>query len=432
MQQQPPNKTTHRLQQKVKNSFKDPLFRNSFYLVLSRFINLGAGFLFWLAAAKLYSVEAVGRGTALISSLNLVMLLSPLGFDMSLIRFISEGDREETFYTVLSITCLAALAISLAYGAADSLLQSPLLQSLGHSLLFMLVAVFSSATLITGKMFLALRSAHYYLIQNLVLCLRLLLLPLLLHFNSFGIFLSLGLCYCLATFQSGFLLKKQGVGFRCPGVNGPFIRKSLKFSLGNYVSNNLNQAPENILPIMILHLLDSEAAAKYYIAFTLGNLTMTIPYALSTSLFVEGSHQQPLKENLYKALGAAYFALIPCVMLVCLFGKNILGFINPNYIGAFNLLRLVALSKFVEVLFVLFISVQNIRLKVKAVVKINLLYCTLLLALSYFFIRQYDIIGVGYAWLVSYLILTCLMLVEYWQERHMENKRRHQLSNDGI
>ena len=385
---------------------------------------MGAGFLFWVIAAKLYSVEDVGKATALISSLSLIMLLSRLGFDNSLIRFISGSDQDEVFNTVLTITSLSTLAICLIYLAADSLLQSPLIPDIGCGFVFTVVAVFNSVTLITGNMFLALRSARNYLMQNIVLCLRLLFLFPLIYVHSFGIFLSLGLCYGLASLQAAFSLKNKGIRVRRPAVSKSFVKKSIKFSLGNYVSSNLNQAPGYMLPILVLHLLDAGSAAKFYIAFTLGNLTMVIPYALSTSLFVEGSNEQPLRENLIKALSAAYLSLIPCVIIVFLLGKNILGFIDPDYIEAYNLLRLVALSKFVEVLFVIYISVQNIRMKVKEVVQTNLLYFILILSLSCFFITKFNILGVGYAWLVTYVILTFFMMGQFWQERTLQSKEK--------
>lgn len=388
---------------------------------------MGAGFLFWVIAAKLYPVDNVGKATALISSLNLIILLAPLGFDVSLIRFIFGSDRDEIFTTVLNITVLSTCGICLIYAVIDSMLTTRLLPNILYGFIFLIVAVFNSVTVITGNMFLAMRSARHYLMQNIVLCLRLLLLPALMYLKSFGIFLSLGLCYGLASLQAGFSLRTMGIRFCGPAVSKTFVKKSLRFSVGNYLSNNLNQAPGYILPILVLHLVGAESAAKFYIAATLGNLTMTIPYSLSTSLFVEGSNEKPLKENLRKALLATYLCLIPCVIIIVLLGKDILGFFDPEYIEAYHLLVLVALSKFIEALLVIYISVQNIRMKVKAVVQINLFYFVLMLSMSYIFIQKFNIIGVGYAWLISYLILLCIMLAEFWEMRSPEIEERAQI-----
>lgn len=401
---------------KIKQSLNNSLFRNSLFLILSRILNVGAGFLFWVIAAKLYSVEDVGRATALISSLGLIMLLSRMGFDFSLIRYISLTDRKQVFSTSLSITTILTTVISVVFIMIDSILPSPMITDIGQAALFVLVAILNSMTLITGNMFWALRSTHYYFLQNVILSLRMLLLFPLLFMHSFGIFLALGLCYILASIFALYLLKQKGCNLSL-SVDRPFIKNSFRFSFGNYLSNNLFEAPALLLPILVLHLLGEGPAAYYYIGFMLGNLTIIIPSALSTSLFVEGSHEQPLKENLFKTVSAAYFSLVPCVILILLLGKSILGFIDPQYVPAFNLLRLVALSSFFHVPLLVYIAVQNVKMQVKANVKINLLRFILLLTFSYLFIQKYNIEGVGYAFLLTYSILTGVISIRMWKER---------------
>ena len=38
---------------------RDPLYKNSFFIMLSSIINAGFGFFFWMIAARLYSAEDV-------------------------------------------------------------------------------------------------------------------------------------------------------------------------------------------------------------------------------------------------------------------------------------------------------------------------------------------------------------------------------------
>jgi O-antigen/teichoic acid export membrane protein len=108
---------------KLPNIFKDHLYRNSMFLVLSRLLNATAGFLFWVVAAKLYSITEVGTATALISSLGLIMLFSRFGFDFSLIRYVVNADKNKVFNTSLVITTIAAAIISLIYILGINFLQ---------------------------------------------------------------------------------------------------------------------------------------------------------------------------------------------------------------------------------------------------------------------------------------------------------------------
>jgi len=39
---------------KIKHQIKDPLYKNSFFIMLTSISNAGLGFIFWMLAAKLY------------------------------------------------------------------------------------------------------------------------------------------------------------------------------------------------------------------------------------------------------------------------------------------------------------------------------------------------------------------------------------------
>jgi len=75
---------------KVGQYIKDPLFRNSLFIILASALGGAFGFIFWVLAAKIYPKEDVGIATALISSLSLVILLSRFGLNQSLVRFFPE------------------------------------------------------------------------------------------------------------------------------------------------------------------------------------------------------------------------------------------------------------------------------------------------------------------------------------------------------
>jgi len=45
---------------KIKHQIKDPLYKNSFFIMLTSISNAGFGFIFWMLAAKLYPKEDVG------------------------------------------------------------------------------------------------------------------------------------------------------------------------------------------------------------------------------------------------------------------------------------------------------------------------------------------------------------------------------------
>jgi O-antigen/teichoic acid export membrane protein len=58
---------------------KNPLFKNSLYILLTSTSSAGFGFIFWSLAAKYATAENVGVATALFSSMGLIILISRIG-----------------------------------------------------------------------------------------------------------------------------------------------------------------------------------------------------------------------------------------------------------------------------------------------------------------------------------------------------------------
>ena len=64
------------------------LYRNAAYLLLGTAVISATGFVFWIIAARLYPVEVVGVGSAIISALGLMAVLPELGLATGLVRFL--------------------------------------------------------------------------------------------------------------------------------------------------------------------------------------------------------------------------------------------------------------------------------------------------------------------------------------------------------
>ena len=99
----------------LKKYLNDPLYKNSFFIMLTSISNAGFGFFFWMLAAKLYPKEDVGIATALISSMALLVLLSRFGLDQSLIRFFPERDKGSVFSTSVAITTFFAVLFGIIF-----------------------------------------------------------------------------------------------------------------------------------------------------------------------------------------------------------------------------------------------------------------------------------------------------------------------------
>lgn len=384
----------------------DSLYKNSFFIAVTNIFNAGSGFFFWIIAARLYTIEQVGMATALISSLGLVILFSRLGFDTSIIRFFSEGNRGGIIWTSLIMTTIGCLMAGLVYILlAEFLVPSiSFLRDPGYALSFLLIAVANSIASVTGSAFVADRKANYYFLQNLFLALRILALVPLTLLGIFGIFGSVGFGFLVASLFSLLMLRRSILAIPV-GLDRGFIRISFRFSSWSYISSIFLAAPSLCLPIMVMNMLGETEAAKYFIATTIGGLILIIPSSLGTSLFVEGSYGKGLKSGAIRAGIISLVILVPAVLFLLIFGNRLLGLLSGEYMGAIDLLRILAISSFPVAIYSLFVPIQNVRMKVESIAKLNILRCILLLGLSYILMQRYGILGAGYAWLMTYAVL---------------------------
>ena len=362
-----------------------------------------------MVAARLYSIDDVGVGTAIMASISLIGLLAMLGLDYSLIRFMPSRDRSVVFGTCLTATTIAALIFGLIYVQGMHFF-SPDLQFLEQPLylgFFVLFAITDAVSLITGNAFISMRRSDHYFIQNILLGLRALFLFPLVILPHLGINTALGLSFIITTIYSIYRLRRF-LSLRVR-IDWGFIKDSFRFSSRNYIASLLYESPTYLLPIMILSVRGSSEVALFFVAFTLGNMVLMIPIAFGTSLFVEGSHGEALKKNLFRAAATVFGILVPAVASFWLLGGFLLRLFGANYLAALPLLRILVASSFMVSVYCLFIPVQNVLMRVNEVLYMNVLRFVLLMGLSYFMMLYFGLMGLGYAWVITYGLLAVVI-----------------------
>ncbi|RZN35150.1 MAG: polymerase [Methanophagales archaeon ANME-1-THS] len=388
----------------LKQHLKTPLYKNSVFIMLTSVTGAEFGFVFWLLAAKLYQPEDVGFGTALISSMALLVLLTRFGLDFSIIRFFPGNDKSRVFSTAALITSFFALLFGLVFILGIDLFSPELhlLRVPRNALLFLVFLTASSVAALTGISFVAVRRAEFYFLQSILVGFRVLFIIPLVFLGALGIFGAVGISFILAILVSLVLLTKLGIrpAFK---IDTRFLQNAFRFSAGNYLAGLFITAPNSIVPLMVLNLIGAEETAYYYIAFAIASLLFMIPGAVSTSLFVEGSHGEALKRTTLKALRAIFSLLIPSMLFLFFAKWSRTVLIGADYSAhGLELLRIMVLASLFVAVTSIYYSINRIQKDVKRLVALSGLIFALLIGLSYLFMLHAGIIGVGYAWLASY------------------------------
>lgn len=372
------------------------------------------GFLYWIIAAKYYSQDIVGINTALISSMNLIVLLSYLGLDQSIIRFFPNGNKFNIFVTSIIIIILSTLILGIIFIFGIGILSPNLEIVKNFAFPFLIALLAFSLTQPTAQIFIALRKSQYYFYQNIFLGLRLVLIfiPFL---GKFGIFISFGISAIIAVIFSFYYIYK--LDLKMPDkselilIDWSYLKTSFRFSIGNYFLIILLTAPSYLLPIIVLNVLGSEQTASYYISYNIGSVLFMISAAFGTSLFVEGSHGESLKLNTIKTLKATFLVLIPLAVILFYFGGLLLSLIGKNYLSGFELLRLIIISSFLYSICMIFISIRRIQKKMKDLIIVSSIIFVLIIGLSYPLMSIYGINGIGYSFIISYSVSTIFIVI---------------------
>ena len=401
----------------LKNQLSDPLYTNSMYIFATRALIVTAGFLFWMIAARLYPIGDVGLAVAIISSAGIVNLIATLGFEHSVIRFIPVYDIGKIVNSSIAIIVVSSIVVGAGYCVITLLLPTrSIIQDLPLGpIVFILFCIASSVAVLLGNTFLAMRRPLEYLTQNLFISSRVLILVPLVFLGSYGIFGSALLAYIASlSIMLYFLSRSIKIDLK---IDREYIGSSFRYSTGNFIANLLMNLPALLLPIIVLAVLGPASAAIYYIAFTFGNFLSEGTYTLSTALFIEGSHGKELRKNVIRTALIAYSILVPGFLLFFFFGDYFLGLYGNVYAEGHTLLILMAFSSFFHAIYCIFCAIQKVRMGVGSLVGINALMCLSFISLSYILMMLVGITGVGYAMILTLIIVDLVVIVKARRER---------------
>ncbi len=407
---------------KLKNYYRDPLYKNSFYILLNSITAALFGVIFWFIAARLYSSEDVGLATALISSVVIIVNLSGFGLNTGLIRFLP-GSTEKT--QLLSSVWIVSIAGVLIFGfifLAGIDIFYPGMKFLMDPwviVIFILLLIFQMSSGLFSNTLLALRKAEYSYAQGMGLGLRIILLIPLTFAGVLGIFGSLGIAY-FSSFSMGLFILYRMKIFIKPVLKKNLLNDILHFSITNYIVDFLVMAQSFILPIFILNNIGAKEAAYFYVAFSIAVLLYAVPTSVFMSMFIEGSYGEPLRKNMIKSLIIVGAIIVPLGLAMYFFGDILLSLFSREYSqNAYEVLKLLTLSAAFVTLNSLFIAVKKVQKNIKPLIAVNALLFFLIVLFSYVLIPQ-GILGVGIGWIAAQGTTAIVVGVMMWREMGLE------------
>ncbi len=364
------------------------------------------GLVFWAVVARLFADSEVGVGAALIASGTLVAVLSTLGFNFSLVRFLPEPGAHisRLINTSVTIGCglASVLALAFVFGAGA---WSPVLGFLGQDpgltgLFAFFVAVWAMSLLFDAA-FIGLGRAKYVLLRAVVFNSLKIPLPLALvaTFSApFAMYAAWGIGLLVANgIAAGVLFGRVVPAFRLrPNLDRTAVVSTVRYSFANHVTNVLGVLPGLVFPLLIAHILPAENAGYFYIAWAIANLLFVVPASIFTSVFAEGSRwPSSLRGDAFKGLLLSFAILVPAVVVVLVSGHTMLVAFKASFAVAMPLLVVLALTSFFFALNSAYITILRVKKRMGPVIGLFAVTTVGALALGVVLMPVIGLVGAG-------------------------------------
>ncbi len=388
---------------------QDSLYRNSLLIMSNTGLVTLFNYLFWLLAGKVASAEQVGLATAAVSAAAMMVAISRLGMDDSITRFFPQSRDRGGFFNSLVAIVLTVTAIVVAGFMIGLPRVSPALLFLREWQYLLPFVVFIFLTAITnmqGTALVASRRADLALLEFAVLFLRIPLLFAVGTLGVFGIFIAMDITYLVVAAVGIVFLHWLGV-LRDLHADFGAARRTMKYSLSNYMASILYTAPVTLIPILVVNVIGAVQQAYFYAAYSVAAFLLLVPDAIVASMFVEGSHERPLRDTAFKSLRFALMILVPMVVATVLFGDNILRMFSPEHsAAAYELLLLLAISSLFYAVVEVYFTVMQVRKDLVMLNFVRLSVTGLTLGMGYVLLQELGLIGIGYAWLLACVVVS--------------------------
>jgi len=393
----------------------DSLLRNSIYIMATNVVTALFGYIFWVVATHIYSTYAVGLGAALLSIMTLASTLATLGIDSTLVLLLPRRESGNAW----SLTVNAGMATGILSGLLAGVIVVAVLPFFGpefaivehYNYAFALIigVPLTTVSLLLDQTFIAERAAHNKLVRSLgvaVLKIPLLVLPVLLigQLGALGIVLPWVLSMALMLIVGLLLLLRLQKGYRLAirGIVGQ-VRSMVSLLAGNEFIDLGGILPYYLLPVFVAARLSPADNAYYYTTLRLSEFFTMGSYAVSMSLFAEGSHAiDDLPRKVRSTILIIGIIIGPAMLFCFLGGHYILLLFGPDYARHGLVLFLIYVaSTLPDAITNVYLTVLRVQRRLVFAGMINVGMGVITLVLTWILLPRIGIAGAGLAFLIA-------------------------------
>ena len=398
-----------------------PMFRDAYALIGSTFLTTGLGMVGWIAAARLYPVDEVGRGQSAVNAMVVLAGLGNLRLMNVITRFLPRA-RERSAWLVgrsYLLAIAASLAVCAGYLAVDHRII-PVAELVGGSVLaqawFVVAVVAFAVFTLQDAVLTGLRRAAWVPVENGVHgALKLIIVvAAAASLPTAGIFASWVVPTLIALVPVNLYVFHRLLPANAARQVAPedlSVRRLAPFTAAEYAGALCELAVANVIPLVIAHQLGLAAAGVFGAAWLIGTTLDHVVVHFGSSLTVEAAaapaHLARLSRELLTRSAAV---IVPIAAGVALGAPLILSLFGAEYADrAAGLLALLGLALVPRLLCTVAVVLARVRGDVRAVVGIQAALAFGTLGGSFALLGRMGLVAPGVAYLVTSVAVAALV-----------------------
>ncbi|MFK4224293.1 lipopolysaccharide biosynthesis protein [Streptomyces sp. NPDC019890] len=390
----------------------DSMFRNAYALMLSTGVSAALGLGFWLVAARYYTEEAVGQGSAAIAAMRLLASITATTMIGAVVRYVPRAGRAtgplvwRAYAASSLVVCVASAAFLFTldmWGASFAPLHG-----LTAGLFFTVACVAWALLTLQDGVLTGLRKAVWVPVGNAVFSTGKLLLLVVFATTMpvLGIFVSWALAIALSVLPLAWLIFRRLIPRQAAADRNrepPGMRELVRFLAGDSVGALFSLAMINLLPVIVAVRFDAAHNGFFYTAYTVGGTMEFMAINMASSLTAHASHSpESLADGVRGALRRMAILLVPVVLILIVFAPQILTPFGAHYAEhGTTVLRLLAAAALPRVAVELYIGVLRVQGRTGVLAVLQGTMCALVLGSAAVLLGHTGISGAGWAMLLS-------------------------------
>jgi O-antigen/teichoic acid export membrane protein len=417
-----------------------PLYRNGYALILSSGLTSALGLVYWVVAARTYSLAAVGVSAALISAMTLLANLAQVNLKSALNRFLpTAGSTTASFVTRSYAVALGASAAASVIFLVGLDVWSPQLGFLTErpelALWFVASTMAWTIFVLQDSVLAGIRQAGWVPVENLVYAVAkiALLVGLVAVAPTLGTFVAWTAPLLALVVPLNLLLFRRLIPRHVVATRGQeqtvAARQVARYVAADYAAYLILTATTGVLPLIVLGVLGPEASAYYFVSWSISYALYLIAAGMGVSMIAEASLDPSLlRAHSRRTVLETARLTVPAVAVVVVAAPLILGLLGGEYSSeSVVLLRLLALSALPWMVFVTYTNVARVQRRMRAVIGANVALSGLVFVFGLPLLATFGIEGLGLAWLAAQCTVATAIIAAHLRQAPRRRWRKHAL-----